>query len=198
MIGYVLPTSNGRRVLWYPSPRIVWGTLEGQDDTVTVLAGYPDKANPDDISLMTKDNVHRPTIRMSLSPMWRFYWVGRLMMWGVIWLVGMDRPTEDWIGGLYLLLGLPMFIKLTGDAIRGVMGAIKNRFDSLTYYPKIELKFSKRLQKLEEIIDKEGILYALNILDELGLDHLREFYRRVAWQTRWETPPPTGQGIVNE
>ncbi|MCK4816788.1 hypothetical protein KA005_13540 [bacterium] len=196
MLGYILPTGNGRRILWYPAPRLPWGELIGLKGKVTLLTADLD-VDVKKISMLTKDNIHRPVIRTKLNPFWRFYWVGRLMLWGVIWLIGIDNPLEDLVGGLYLLLGLPLFVALTRMVIQQHLGTVMARFEALAYSPKVELVYSQRLKNLEEKIDEVGVVEALDLLDEFGLRHLQEFYRRVAWQTRWETPPPTGAGVLS-
>ena len=196
MLGYLLPTGNGRHVLWYPAPRLPWGDLKGLDRQVTVLT--PDTGiDVDKLSIYTKDNIHRPTIQRSLAPFWRFYWVGRLMMWGMIWLIGIDDPLEDVIAGLYLLFGLPLFVALTRVVNHQNLSTITSRFEAVAYAPEISLVYSPRLKELEVLIDEQGITDALDSLDVLGLRHLQEFYRRTAWQKRWEIPPPTGAGVIN-
>lgn len=195
MLGYILPTGEGRRVLWYPAPRLPWGELIGLKGKVTLLTSDMD-VDVDKITVLTKDNIHRPVIRGKLSPFWRFYWVGRLMLWGVIWLVGIDNPLEDLVGGLYLLIGLPLFVALTRMNTQSLLSNVVARFEALAYSPEVELVYSQRLKDLEIAIDEQGITTALNLLDELGLRHLQEFYRRTAWQPRWETPPPTGAGVL--
>jgi hypothetical protein len=119
------------------------------------------------------------------------------MLWGVIWLIGIDNPLEDLVGGLYLLLGLPLFVALTRMVIQQHLGNVMARFEALAYSPEVELVYSQRLKDLETVINEQGITAALDSLDEFGLRHLQEFYRRAAWQTRWETPPPTGAGVIN-
>jgi len=195
MLGYILPIGNGKRTLWYPAPRLPWGELIGLDRGVNLMTPDLD-VDLDKISMLTKDNIHRPVIRTKLNPFWRFYWVGRLMLWGVIWLFGIDEPLEDLIGGLYLLLGLPLFVALTRATIQQHLGGVVARFEALTYAPEVRLTFSQRLKDLEEKIDEVGIVDALDLLDEFGLRHLQEFYRRAAWQTRWSCPPPTGAGVI--
>ena len=195
MLGYILPTGNDRHVLWYPAPRLPWGVLKGLNREVTLLTPDTD-IDVDKLSILTKDNIHRPTVQRSLAPFWRFYWVGRLMMWGIIWLIGIDDPLEDLIAGLYLLFGLPLFVALTRMVNQSNLSNITSRFEAFTYVPDVELVHSPRLERLECLIDEDGITAALDALDTLGLRHLQEFYRRTAWQPRWETPPPTGAGVI--
>jgi hypothetical protein len=196
-VGYALPIGGRRRVLWYPAPRLVWGELKEIGDEIIILS--PDPAvKLNDIPMLTHDNVFRPDVRMT-GWVYRYYWMGRLMLWGLIWLLGMDRPVEDIIGGVYLLLGLPFFIRLMNDVIRSEIKAVQARFETLFYHPKITVVYSPRLAELEWIIEQNPLdkgSKVLERLDELGFQHLREFYKRVAWQGRWETPPPTGAGVL--
>ena len=193
MLGYALPIGKGKCTLWFPEPRLAWGELRNLGDEVTILS--PDtQVDTTKVPELLHDNVYRPTIRMGGT--YRNWWVGRLMLWGVIWLVGMDNPVEDIIGGLYLFLGLPMFLKLMSGAIYGHISGVMERFKSLFYSPKIHVVYSARLSYLEQIIELEGLSVVLQDLDEFGLAHLREFYRRAVWSERWTTPPPHGAGIL--
>lgn len=194
MIGYILPTGDGRRVLWFPGPRITWGHLKGLTNKMTLLTPSLD-VDVDEIPMMSHDYIFRPVMRVVSSSFYRWLWVGRLMLWGAIWLLGMDSPLEDTLGGIYLLLGLPFFIRLTTDVSVNLMRDVAGRFGSIFYSPEVELQHSPRLEELEKLVTKKPSL-ALTQLDRLGLQHLREFYKRVAWQERWEITPPTGQGVV--
>lgn len=196
MIGYLLPTEYEKYTLWFPGmehERLAWGELKGLKDKVQVLTPTL-KARID--PLLIHDNIFRPVTR-SVSWAYRYYWTGRLMLWGVIWLSNIDNPVEDVLGGLYLLLGLPLFLRLINDTVRSHIGAVRARFEALTYSPEVTLVYSKELEDLEVVLVNDGPLAALEVLDELGLQHLREFYKRVAWQERWETPKPTGQGVIH-
>lgn len=195
MIGYVLPTGEGRKILWYPAPRLPWGELKGLGRDVTILTPDTD-IDVDKLSMLTKDNVHRPTVQRGLGPHWRFYWISRLMLWGIIWLAGIDDPLEDLIGGLYLLFGLPLFVTLTRLIYQGYLSTVVARFEAVAYAPECTLIYSPRLKALADCIDAEGITKALDSLDRFGLRHLQEFYRRAAWAPRWTTPAPTGQGVL--
>jgi len=195
MIGYLLPVEQGQYTLWFPGmphERLAWGELKGLDDKVRVLT--PDLTLAVSPALI-HDNIFRPVTR-SVQWAYRYYWTGRLMLWGVIWLANIDHPVEDVVGGIYLLLGLPLFLRLMNDIIRTHLGNVRARFESLTYNPEIELIESEKLQKLEDILIDGGPTAVLEVLDEFGLQHLREFYKRCAWQERWELPKPTGQGVV--
>jgi hypothetical protein len=193
MYGYILPIGDGKRILWYEAPRLVWGELIGLRGK-TILLSPSEDVDLEKIPLLCHDNVYRIHTRPFMIKAGSI--VGRLMLWGLIWLIGMDRPLEDLVGGLYLLLGLPMFVRLTlekyGEHIRNVL----DRFETESYSPSPKIVLSMRLAILESLIDDLGIIEAITYLDELGLGHLREFYRRVAWQKRWTIPPPTGAGEV--
>lgn len=196
MIGYLLPTALGKYTLWFPGrmvERLAWGEIKGLRDRVFVLT--PNKKAKVD-PLLLHDNIFRPVTR-SVTWAYRYYWTGRLMLWGLIWLCNIDNPIEDVIGGIYLLLGLPLFLRLCNDIIRAHLGRVRARFEALTYSPEVQLVELPALQKLEEVLVSDGPLKVIEILDELGLQHLREFYKRVAWQERWETPAPTGQGVIH-
>ena len=106
-------------------------------------------------------------------------------------------PLEDLVGGLYLLLGLPLFVALTRMNLQQHLSNVMARFEALAYSPNVKLVYSQRLKDLEQVIDEQGITSALDVLDEFGLRHLQEFYRRTAWQPRWEIPPPTGAGVID-
>ena len=193
MIAYALPTSAGR-VLWYPAPRAAWGFLRGLGDEVTVLSPTPD-LDVSKVPAYSHDNVYRFEARQiapSLFPRWGM--AGRLMMWGIIWLFGMQEPLESIVAGLYLLLGLPLFLRLSATAYAAIVGRALARFQSLAYSPRVRVVYSPRLEKLEKLMQEEGPIAALHRLDEFGLGHLREFYRRTTWRTRWDTPPVMGQG----
>ena len=195
MIGYLLPVDKGQYTLWFPGrpqERLAWGELKGLNDRVRILT--PD-TNLYVTSALLHDNIFRPVTR-SVQWAYRYYWTGRLMLWGLIWLANIDNPVEDVIGGLYLLLGLPLFLRLINDIMRTHLSGVRARFESLTYNPEIELIESVRLQQLEDVLENHGPTGVLEVLDELGLQHLREFYKRCAWQERWELPKPTGQGVV--
>jgi hypothetical protein len=194
MIAYALPTSAGR-VLWYPAPRAAWGFLRGLGDEVTVLSPVPD-LDVSKVPAYSHDNVYRFEARQiapSLFPRWGT--AGRLMMWGIIWLLGMRQEwLEAVVGGLYLLLGLPLFLRLSATTYAGIVGRALARFRSLAYSPRVRVVYSPRLEALEKLMQEEGPIEALHKLDEFGLGHLREFYRRTTWRTRWDTPPVMGQG----
>ena len=193
MLGYALPTGKGKLSLWFPEPRVAWGELRNLGDEVTILS--PDiNVDTSSVPALCHDNIYRPSVRIGGT--YRNWWVGRLMLWGLIWLVGMDNPVEDIIGGLYLFFGLPLFIRLMVGALHSHMSGVLERFKSLFYSPKVKVVHSPRLERLQQIIDLEGMSTALDAIDELGLAHLREFYRRAAWSGRWTTPPPTGAGIL--
>jgi hypothetical protein len=119
-----------------------------------------------------------------------------MMLWGLIWIIGMDRPAEDIVAGLYLLVGQPFLSLLREQIFKGRLQNVLARFKSLFYHPTIEIVYSPRLAELEKRVNSGGAITALGTLDELGLGHLREIYKRSAWSTSWTTPPPTGQGVL--
>jgi len=197
MLAYVLPTPNGR-VLWYPAPRWPWGELKGLGSAVTLLS--PDKdIDVSRVPLMTHDNTYRVVVRRAFSRRFFNSWVGRGMLWGIIWIVGRtsgESALEGIVSGLYLLLGLPLFFRLTADIKKKHAAAVLARFNELFYSPNVDVVYSPRLEQLENIIKSDGIVKSLEVLDTLGLMHLREFYKRSAWSGRWEVGPPTGQGLI--
>lgn len=193
MLGYALPIGKGKFTIWFPEPRVAWGELRNLGDEVTILSPDP-TLDTSKIPAMLHDNVYRPSVRMGGT--YRNWWVGRLMLWGVIWLIGMDNPVEDIIGGLYLFLGLPLFFKLLSGALYRHMNGVIERFKSLFYSPHVNVVYSRRLAQLEDIVEYEGLATALQALDSLGFAHLREFYRRAVWSERWTTPPPHGAGVL--
>ena len=195
MLGYILPTGNGKRVLWYPPPRLAWGELKGLGDEVVLLSPEKD-IDLNDIPLLTHDNIYRPVVRRSLSRKFVSRWTKRLMLWGVIWLVGMDRPLEDVVSGLYLFFGLPLFAGLSAYVYKLHEADRLDRFSSLFHVPNVKIVFSPRLYKLEKVIEEKGLIAGLDILDELGLGHLREFWKRGVWSERWYLGPPTGAGVL--
>jgi len=195
--GQIIPQKNARPVgyildktLWFEEPRFAWGELEGLENGVRLLSADED-VDTKKIPMFCHDNVYRPTIRASARR--RMYWLGRLMLWGVIWLVGMDRPMEDIVGGLYLFFGLPAFLQLSLRATNSHIYKVLARFKACFYSPDVEVVKSDRLFGLRGFNRTEQ----LHILDEFGLGHLREFFRRVVWQRRWRVPPPTGQGVLD-
>lgn len=194
VVVYALPTGK-ETVLWAPTPRLAWGEIDHLGDEITVLSGS-EEIDLEQVPALAHDNIYRPSVRQGYGMQW--FWLGRLMLWGLIWIVGMDRPLEDLVGGLYLLIGLPLFGNLTRLAVRSHLITILEKFRALFYSPKVKLLYSERLAALEYLIEGRGVIYALQILDELGLNHLREFYRRVAWEKRWKISPPTGAGILKE
>jgi hypothetical protein len=194
MVGYLLPTQAEGYTLWFPgtpNERLAWGELKCLGDEVIVLSPTE---NIEVDSCLLHDNIFRPTIR-GTGWIYKFFWLGRLMLWGIIWILGMDNPIEDMLGGIYLLLGLPLFVRATNDTLRTHIKSVQARFESLFYSPSIQIVKSPRLLKLETLM-KEDSSKALLHLDELGLGHLREFYKRVAWQERWTLMPPTGAGVI--
>lgn len=193
MLGYALPMPDGQIALFFPAPRLCWGELE-HIDKLTILSPVKD-LDTTDIPLQIHDNVFRFDAR-SLRQMFSGRGARRMMLWGIIWLLGMNRPAEDILGGLYLLIGLPLFLGLYFVAIRASQMRAFARFKDLFYAPDIEVVYSPRLAELRQRIWTHGDRRALEILDELGLGHLREFYKRAAWQTRWKTTPPTGAGLL--
>jgi len=193
MIGYALPVSADQRVLWVPAPQMPWGELKHLGNTLTVLAA-DQKLDTTDIPLLCHDNIYRYEVRANLQR-WGFAG-GRLMLWGIIWLIGMDQPVEDLTGGLYLLFGMPLFVGMLIGVYQKYARDVRARFGSLFFDPQIQVVQSDRIAQLELIFKHGGIVKVLHHLDELGLGHLREFYKRAAWQTRWKTPLLTGAGIL--
>jgi hypothetical protein len=184
--GYLL---NGS--LWFSEPRFAWGELEGLGDGITVLSPDPD-VDSSTIPMLSHDNIYRPTIRISAAR--RYYFLGRLMLWGIIWIIGMDSPLEDLIGGTYLFFGLPLFLRLSITSIQSYIGRVLERFKNAFYSPKVDIVHSPLLEELERDHNTYG---QLNHADEYGFGHLREFYRRAAWQKRWKVREPTGQGVID-
>jgi hypothetical protein len=58
----------------------------------------------------------------------------------------------------------------------------------------VDIVHSPLLEELERDHNTYG---QLNHADEYGFGHLREFYRRAAWQKRWKVREPTGQGVID-
>lgn len=204
MIAYALPVPNNlgsetpqiNHVLWVPAPRFCWGELKGLGDKITVLSPDPN-LDVSKLPLRFHDNVYRPTVRRAFSRRFINSWAGRMMLWGLIWILGrsgQESALEGIVSGLYLLVGLPLFFRLTADVKKKHAASVLARFNEMFYSPDVEVVYSPRLEKLECVIVEEGVISALAQLDELGLMHLREFYKRAAWSGRWEVGPPTGQG----
>lgn len=193
MLGYALPIPDGEMALWFPAPRVAWGELENIDE-LTILSPVKD-LDTTDIPLQIHDNVFRFDAR-AIPGIFSARGARRMMLWGIIWLVGMNKPAEDILGGLYLLIGLPVFMGLYFAAIQMSRNKSFARFKNLFYAPDIKVVYSPRLAVLQCNIGQYGIKRPLEILDELGLGDLREFYKRAAWQTRWKTTPPTGAGLL--
>jgi len=198
MIAYALPTPNGR-VLWVPGPnRFAWGELEGLGDTITVLSPDPDLAI-NELPLRFHDNLYRPTVRRVFSRRFFNSWTGRAMLWGIIWIIGRtagESALEGIVSGLYLLIGVPLFSRLNVDIMKRHTKDVLRRFNKLFYSPNVEIVFSPRIERIEWIMEHDGPREVLARLDDLGLMHLREFYKRVAWSGRWEVGPPTGAGLL--
>lgn len=201
MLVYALPIGQGKYSLWAPSPGFVWGELEGAEK-ITLMAGFADtidqRIDMDTLQHQLHDNLFRPT---TLRALYKKQMSGRrsfgyLMIWGAIWLIGMDQPLEDIISGIYLLAGMPILAKMSAAIFSKHQRAVASRFKELVHFPEIDLMYSNRLTILEGYIDTGGFTLALQYLDELGLNHLREFYKRGAWAERWTITPPTGLGTV--
>lgn len=194
MIGYALPISEDKRILWFPAPQMPWGELKHLGNTLIVLAA-DQNLDTTDIPLLCHDNIYRYEVRSTLQR-WGFNG-GRLMLWGIIWLVDiMDQPLEDLTGGLYLLLGLPLFVGMLVGIYQKYARDVRERFGSLFFSPQIQVVQSDRLVQLEDLFKSGDARKVLRHLDELGLGHLREFYKRASWQPRWKTPLPTGAGVL--
>lgn len=193
MLGYALPIPDGKIALFFPAPRTVWGELRGITG-LTVLS--PTKElDVSDIPLQIHDNIFRFDAR-ALPRIFSGDRAKRMMLWGIIWLAAMNKPAEDILGGLYLLIGLPFFIGLHSVAIKASRAKAFARFKDLFYAPDVKVVYSPRLEALQQHVCTFGAGSALEVLDELGLGHLREFYKRVAWQNRWQIGPPTGAGLL--
>lgn len=200
MLVYALPIGEERYSLWTPSPRFVWGELENVE-SIIVMTGFAnviDQIDMDSLKHTIHDNLYRPTTLRALHKKQvggrRSF--GYLMIWGAIWLIGMDRPLEDVISGIYLLAGMPLLAKMSAAIFSGHQRAVAARFKGLAHFPEVDLVYSDRLAILEEYLDAGGFTVALQCLDELGLNFLREFYKRGAWSERWTITPPTGLGTV--
>jgi len=194
VIGYALPITEDRHVLWVPGPsRMAWGELKHLGNTITILAA-DQNLDTEDIPLLCHDNIYRYEVRTNIQR-WGFA-AGRMMLWGIIWLVGMDQPFEDLVGGLYLLFGLPLFVGMLINTYQKHARVVKDRFGSLFFSPQIQVVQSDRMAQLEEIFKDGGIIKVLHHLDELGLGHLREIYKRAAWSSRWKCGSPSGQGVL--
>ena len=193
MIAYILPIAPDRRVLWSPPPQFVWGELLGLTGELIVLSPDPD-IDPERIPLLMHDQVFRPTMRKTLSARWFRSSSRYMMLWGAIWLIGMDNPLEDVVAGLYLLIGQPFFSMLREKMFEDHLQNVLARFKTLFYQPTVKVVYSPRLAKLEEYVN--GDRAALEILDELGLGHLRGIFKRSAWSEKWTITPPTGQGVL--
>lgn len=192
MIAYVLPIQN-RRILWVPSPRFIWGEIKGLTDELVVLSPDED-VDVERISRLCHDQIYRPSMRKTLSRTWISPMSRYMMIWGLIWLIGMDKPLEDIISGLYLLIGQPIFGILRAKIFTSHLLSILARFKTLFHYPQVKIVTSPRLKQLEEA---PNAVQALAMLDELGLGHLREIYKRSAWSEEWVITPPTGMGVLN-
>jgi len=195
MIAYVLPIAPDRLILWSPPPQFVWGEFLGLTDELIVLSPDPD-IDLERIPRLMHDQVFRPTVRRALSTRWFRSSSRYMMLWGAIWLIGMDRPLEDIVAGLYLLIGQPFFSMLREKVFKNHLQNVLARFKTLFYQPTVKVVYSPRLAKLEKTVNMGGGISALTILDELGLGHLREIYKRSAWSREWTCPPPTGQGVL--
>jgi len=133
-------------------------------------------------------------MRKTLSARWFRSSSRYMMLWGAIWLIGMDNPLEDVVAGLYLLIGQPFFSMLREKMFEDHLQNVLARFKTLFYQPTVKVVYSPRLAKLEEYVN--GDRAALEILDELGLGHLRGIFKRSAWSEKWTITPPTGQGVL--
>jgi hypothetical protein len=148
------------------------------------------------IPLLTHDQIFRPTMRRTLSAKWFRTSSRYMMLWGLIWLVGMDKPLEDIVSGLYLLIGQPLLSTLRERMFTSHLHAVLARFKAHFYHPRVKIVASSRLRRLEAIVNRTGTKGALQILDELGLGHLREIYKRSSWSEEWIITAPTGAGVL--
>ena len=198
MLVYALPIGNKQHTLWSPQPQIAWGELQG-GNTVTLLTGSNEAIDLEEVRCMLHDNLFRPSVMRASrkTQMGGRRSAGYMMIWGAIWLIGMDNPLEDILSGLYLLLGLPIFMKISAAKFTKRWRGVIARFKEITHFPEIVQVYSPRLTQLEEYIDEGGFEIALQHLDILGFAHLREFYKRAAWSTRWTSIPPTGLGTIS-
>lgn len=195
MIAYVLPIAPNKHILWIPGPRHVWGELLGLTNELIVLSPEED-IDVERVPLLAHDQIFRPTTRRILSTRWFRTSSRYMMLWGLIWLVGMDRPLEDVVSGLYLLIGQPLFATLRERAFKTHLHAVLARFKTLFYHPQVKVVVSPRLRQLEAVVNRTGTKGALQVLDELGLGHLREIYKRSAWSEEWIITAPTGAGVL--
>lgn len=195
MIAYVLPIAPNKRILWIPGPRHVWGELRGLTNELVVLSPKED-INTERIPLLAHDQVFRPTTRQALSTRWFRASSRYMMLWGLIWLIGMDRPLEDIVSGLYLLIGQPLLAALREKVFMCHLDAVLARFKALFYHPRVKVVVSSRLKQLEVVVNRTGTKGALQVLDELGLGHLREIYKRSTWSEEWVITAPTGAGVL--
>jgi hypothetical protein len=196
LLAYILPIAPDRRILWSPPPQFVWGELLGLTDELIVLSPDLD-IDLERIPSLMHDQVFRPTMRRALATKWFRTSSRYMMLWGAIWLIGMDRPLEDIVAGLYLLIGQPFFSMLRERMFKSHLQRVLARFKTLFYQPTVRIVYSERLARLEKRVNGGGSIAALAVLDELGLGHLREIYKRSAWSEEWTCPPPTGQGVLN-
>ena len=190
-LAYLLPTGKEHLTLWSPMSVHI-GELP--ETRLVILSPVPVGGQRATIQRLIHDNVYRPRAWRGLGKRRAAsYWFR--MLWGFIYLLSSDNPKEDWLCGLYLLIGAPFLSNVMERIWERRHQRVLANFNAVTYLPDVEIVVSPRLQELHEIVAQEGPGAALRHLYRLGLPQLIGFYRRAAWAGRWTTPPPTGLGV---
>jgi hypothetical protein len=192
----------GRRVLWLPDPRLAHGEVDGQDITL-LHSGVMTQRDKDKLAQLLHDNFwRRQSYRAQFAlPVPR---VGRMMLWGIIYLLTLESRGKlgGLLAGLYLLLALPAFEAAWyrgGMAhIRKVVASLRGQTMARDTRSIVPLR-SSRLDELEAVHYEAGFTGVLEALDVLGLSHLRGIYRRAAWAESWKVAElPTGLGVLKD
>lgn len=201
MLGYLIPVGFNRRVLWFNDPRLAHGEAKGQGITLLYSGARPESAEKQALSRLLHDNFwRRQSVRACGAA--RAPGIGRMMLWGIIYLFTLESRgrTGGLLAALYLLAVLPAFeaawYRTTARHVRGVVASLRAQTMACNVED-IHLVACPRLDRLAKVYRAEGFRGVLAALDELGLGHLRAFYRRAAWAEKWgRAELPTGLGVL--
>jgi hypothetical protein len=189
---YFLPTGKGKHALWSPHDAKM-GEIPNCE--LVVLSPVPLEDELEEIKALVHDNLFRFQAQRGLPKRYAATFWFR-MIWGLLSFFAFADPLEDTMWGLYLLFGVPVFANIVEGIWKARAHKVMTQFDSTTYWPEgVRVQISGALQKLADIVEKEGNVVALRSLYDLGLPELIGFYRRAAWSGRWEVGPPSGMGV---